>query len=142
MASASLLERLGGKARLGAIVILGVAGYVSLAYGMLIFGAQIITYLHSGRWSSLPASYMFVQASRINPTPTSQDIALLRFVPKTQSCEAWMIHPDSWFGWHRIVMWLLDFFSVPSLAAILGVALAATAEEQRRERNAPQTSPN
>jgi hypothetical protein len=60
-----------------------------IGYGILLFGSQILHFLQQGNW---------------------EEHSLLTFALKSHNKLArWLISPESWFGLHQILYWILDF---------------------------------
>ncbi len=103
-------------------------------YGSLLFCNQVYLLLREGIWVSLPAKYLFVQPivekeirgatlSHHAPEVTRHRELirgiLNRVVPILQSENSWVARPSSWFGVHRVILFLLDTLSIPVVCILI-----------------------
>jgi hypothetical protein len=131
----------------------GLAGVVLLVYGVALCVYQGYLWLESGVWVPIPLTYVFITPSPTDlltnvsngamtraPSLAEQQAALdtvalfpklAQYVPTvaTPESEAWIRHPSSWIGLHRVVATMLDFFSVPVAALLLGLSFGIRALE-------------
>lgn len=58
-------------------------------------------------------------------------VVFRRYVPyvATPHFERWLQRPTSWFGFHKAVIGLLDFLSVPAAAVMIGIVIGVWAIE-------------
>lgn len=105
-----------------------------MTYATCLFCGQVILYLRSGVWPSLPASHLFIRSNTEKVILTEDQLALLRFMPRTTSYQEWLLHPDDWFGLHKTIIWFLNGISVPGLVLLLAVLLSFWAEQAPAKR--------
>lgn len=76
-------------------------GWIGALMGLCMFGGLLLVcfqaymYLRDGFWTPAPAIKLFENVE-------------------------WVTNPQSWYGVHKIVYWLLNFFSFPVLLFLCG----------------------
>jgi hypothetical protein len=96
-------------------VVLLWAAIGSFLYGIGLFAFQIAYWMYSGRWQELPVAILFVRRTRSDSGP---EILVIRFLDAFEW--EWLLAPQSWFGFHKIVLWFLQS-SLASALVLLAV---------------------
>jgi hypothetical protein len=109
-----------------------VPGYALLLYGATLLFAQTVSYLKTNKWVEIPAIYLFISPERIHPSLTEEEISILSYVPKLSRESEWLIHPNSWYGLHKIALNWLNSLSVPMAAILVGSFWVWAMEEDRK----------
>jgi hypothetical protein len=85
--------------------IVGGFGALIILSGFLMIGWQIFTFLKLGEWVKLSL------------------LVLAAFGP--EKLAAWLVSPSSWFGLHKLIYGLLEFFPLSLFVMLVGVAVIA-----------------
>jgi hypothetical protein len=108
----------------------GLGGAALMCYGGVFAFAQANVWLRTAIWVPLPVKYMFVHVpikdtSLADPVMIANVGRLRSLVPflGTANLEAWLGHPNSWLGLHRVVLMLLDYLPVSGSEFLVGVFL-------------------
>jgi hypothetical protein len=88
------------------------------AYAALVFGYQAFIWLQAGEWVPLPATYL-VLPPPVETVPYLAD--LTRLVPSlaVESPDDWLINPQKWIGFHKLLFGFLRSTSVPGVSLLL-----------------------
>ncbi len=128
-----------------------VVGALLLLAGLMFFAYQTFLYMDLGIWGKLPASSLFVEPTY--PSDERQALkdmerqfpsagtAMRKQLPESfrelvvykkldsivpdwfRSKKSWLADPDHLYGLHNIVIWLLDFLSIPIFLALVGAII-------------------
>lgn len=80
-----------------------------MGYGIWLFLDQILTFLQQGYWEG--------------------HSLLSFFIDGRTNLSGWLRNPESWFGLHKIMTWILDFLPLSLVSFSLGVfVLVATSD--------------
>jgi hypothetical protein len=105
-------------------------GLLLVLYFPALFLWQVVRWLDTGLWISLPAILAFTNHAEFqslvagNPA-AMKNFAVLSFLPEFGP-SPWLTEPKAWIGVHRIVMWVLEHCHIGFLSATLGVFGIAT----------------
>ena len=95
-------------------------------YGIVMFAVQVVQWLEWRVWTELPVRYLFFYPPlSAAGRPAS---GLFEFLPGWfRGSAGWLHEPTTWLGLHKAVIWLLNSFSVPTLAVVCAVLLRVLA---------------